>query len=200
MIYGENHAPHFLLKILNFCCGHPHQTSLYQFLELFDNSMARSPKSPVNQKRIANIIEYLTFEVHKYTCRSLYEEHKLLFVLLMTLQIDLNRERIKHSEFQTFIKGGAALDLASSPNKPPAVKWINDMNWLNLVQLKQLPEFRDILNQIVRNDKQWKIWWDSDAPEEETIPDGYHNSLDTFRRLLLIRCMCLDRAMPQVIY
>ena len=162
--------------------------------------MARSPKSPVNQKRIANIIEYLTFEVHKYTCRSLYEEHKLLFVLLMTLQIDLNRERIKHSEFQTFIKGGAALDLASSPNKPAAVKWINDMNWLNLVQLKQLPEFRDILNQIVRNDKQWKIWWDSDAPEEETIPDGYHNSLDTFRRLLLIRCMCLDRAMPQVIF
>ena len=102
-----------------------YQTSLYQFLELFDNSMARSAKSPVNQKRIQNIIEYLTYAIHRYTCRSLYEEHKLLFVLLMTLQIDLGRERIKHAEFQTFIKGGAALDLASSPSKPAAVKWIS---------------------------------------------------------------------------
>ena len=174
-----------------------YQTSLYQFLELFDNSMARSAKSPVNQKRIQNIIEYLTYAIHRYTCRSLYEEHKLLFVLLMTLQIDLGRDAIKHAEFQTFIKGGAALDLASSPQKPAAVKWISDMNWLNLVQLKQLHEFRDILQRIASNDKQWKVWWDSDAPEEEVIPDGYHKSLDTFRRLLLIRSLCLDRAMPQ---
>ena len=115
----------------------------------------------------------------------------------MTLQIDLGRDAIKHAEFQTFIKGGAALDLASSPQKPAAVKWISDMNWLNLVQLKQLHEFRDILQRIASNDKQWKVWWDSDAPEEEVIPDGYHKSLDTFRRLLLIRSLCLDRAMPQ---
>jgi len=176
-----------------------YQTSLYQFLEIFDNSMHRSTKSPVNQKRITHIIEYLTFAVHEYTARSLYEEHKLLFVLLMTLQIDLNRENIKFQEFQTFIKGGAALDMASAPAKPPSLKWIQDMSWLNLVQLKQLPEFREILNQIIRNDKSWKQWWDTDAPEDEVIPDGYNSSLDTFRKLLLIRSMCLDRSMPQAL-
>ena len=46
------------------------------------------------------------------------------------------------------------------------------MNWLNLVQLKQLHEFRDVLQRVASNDKQWKVWWDSDAPEEEVIPDG----------------------------
>ena len=40
--------------------------------------------------------------------------------------------------------------------------------------------------QIGRNDKGWKAWFDTEAPEENPIPDGY-NTLDTFRKLLLIR-------------
>jgi len=42
----------------------------------------------------------------------------------------------------------------------------------------------------------WKEWFDSDAPEESLIPDGYSSKLSTFHKLLLIRSWCPDRTVP----
>ena len=97
-------------------------------------------------KRIHNIIEYATFETFRYTCRALYEEHKFLFTLLLTLKIDTQKGNVRGEEFQSFIKGGAALDLNAVTPKP--AKWIMDMTWLNLVALSALPQFSEILNQV----------------------------------------------------
>ncbi|KAK7945226.1 hypothetical protein WMY93_000954 [Mugilogobius chulae] len=169
-----------------------YQTSLGQFLRFLTCHLKE--KSAKTQKRIANIIEYLTFEVFRYTVRGLYENHKFIFTLLLALKIDLQNHKIEHSKFQTLIKGGAALDLKTCPPKP--FSWILDMVWLNLVELSKLAQFNNIINQVSQNGKGWKAWVNTDAPEEAPIPDGY-NSLDVFHKLLLIRSWCPDRTLCQ---
>ncbi|KAI8811565.1 dynein heavy chain and region D6 of dynein motor-domain-containing protein [Cladochytrium replicatum] len=168
-----------------------YQTALKQFLQLFDESMEKGAPSPIPQKRIQNIIEYCTFRAFVYVTRGLYEIHKVLFVLLLALKIDIQQGHISHEEFRCFIKGGSALDINAVVRKP--FSWIPDMTWLNLVALSKMPGFSDILNQVGKNEKAWKSWYDKDSPENDMLPSGYQNSLDPFRRLLLIRSWCLDR-------
>lgn len=62
-------------------------------------------KSSDTEERIENILKYLTFEVWKFTQRSLYERHKLLFTLMLAMKIDCHKGTITHEEFMTFIKG-----------------------------------------------------------------------------------------------
>ncbi|KAK2859784.1 hypothetical protein Q5P01_004404 [Channa striata] len=172
-----------------------YQTSLRQFLGIFDSSMQNSAKSQLTSKRISNIISFLTFQVYGYTARGLYEEHKLLFTLLLALKMDLQARKISHSEVLTFIKGGASLDLNSVESKPR--RWILDQTWLNLVQLSNIPPFTQILSQVGKNERGWRTWFDHPAPEDAPLPDGYEEKLDTFRKLLLIRSWCPDRTIAQ---
>uniref|UniRef100_A0AAV2L334 AAA+ ATPase domain-containing protein n=1 Tax=Knipowitschia caucasica TaxID=637954 RepID=A0AAV2L334_KNICA len=171
-----------------------YQTSLVQFLKLFHASMRKSAVSAVTSRRISNIVEYLTLHVFQFCCRGLYEEHKLLFTLLLALKIDLQRSYISQQEVLTFIKGGASLELNSVEPKPK--RWILDQTWLNLVQLSTLTPFSHILRQVAQGDRWWKAWFDESAPEEAPLPDGY-DCLDPFRRLLLVRSWCPDRTIAQ---
>ncbi|RMC15722.1 hypothetical protein DUI87_07925 [Hirundo rustica rustica] len=172
-----------------------YQTSLGQFLGIFDLSVERSRKSQIPAKRVVYIIEHLTYEVFKYTVRGLYENHRFLFTLLLALKIDLQAKKISHTEFETLIKGGASLDMNSVEPKPK--KWILDTTWLNLVQLSSLYPFNQLLVQIAKNEKSWKAWFDEEAPEKSVIPDGYDSLLDQFHKLLLVRSWCPDHTVAQ---
>ena len=99
-----------------------YQNSLKQFLNIFDNSITKSARSNVTEERINIILRYLTYEVWKFTSRSLYERHKLLFTLMLAIKIDYYKGFITHTEFMSFIKGGASLDLNAVTPKP--YKWI----------------------------------------------------------------------------
>eukprot|EP00770_Monocercomonoides_exilis_P005227 MONOS_5201.1-p1 / transcript=MONOS_5201.1 / gene=MONOS_5201 / organism=Monocercomonoides_exilis_PA203 / gene_product=dynein haevy chain 3, outer dynein arm alpha / transcript_product=dynein haevy chain 3, outer dynein arm alpha / location=Mono_scaffold00149:3327-12824(+) / protein_length=3165 / sequence_SO=supercontig / SO=protein_coding / is_pseudo=false len=167
-----------------------YNTSLAVFLRLFDISMDRSEKSPIASKRIENIINFATFHIFRYVSRGLFSNHKILYTLQMALKIDMASGKISRDQFNVLIKGGAALDIATARPKPFA--WIPDNVWLNLVSLSGLPSCRAVLEQITQNGDAWKKWYDSEAPETTPIPDVY-DRMDSFGKLLFVRCWREDR-------
>uniref|UniRef100_A0A672G3C9 Uncharacterized protein n=1 Tax=Salarias fasciatus TaxID=181472 RepID=A0A672G3C9_SALFA len=148
-----------------------YQTSLSQFLRVFDLSLERSDKSRKTKQRIKNIINYLTYEVFRYTVRGLYEEHKFIFTVLLALKIDLQREAINHDEFQVFVKG------ESRPVSVTAGGFVSVS--------------------VSKNGKRWKAWFDLDAPEEGPVAQvSYHHSVNP---VLLHRSCCPDRTLCQAV-
>ena len=118
----------------------------------------------------------------------MYEKHKFLFTLLLALKIDMNLGNVSYNEFSVFLKGGASLDLNSvkvapiSPTKhftssqPKPFKWMLDVSWLNLVELSKQKTFRELLPSMTGAEKEWRKWFDTDAPENEAVPSGYEVS------------------------
>ena len=123
-----------------------YQTSLKQFLGLFDNSVTKSKPTHIVPKRLENIIDYLTRAVWHYTSRGLYEQHKFLFTLLLALKIDMQRGNVSHAEFLYLLKGGASLDLNSV--KPKPYRWMLDVIWLNLVEMSKIDVFSVLLEKV----------------------------------------------------
>jgi dynein heavy chain len=67
-----------------------------------------------------------------------------MFTLPLTLRIDLRRGKIRYDEFEVLIKGDASLYLNTCLSK--AFRWLNDLSWLNLLELSRIKEFHDIID------------------------------------------------------
>lgn len=64
-----------------------YQTSLKQFLHLFDGSISKAMRTPNISERVGSILETLNREVWQATLRGIYEQHQFLFTLLMAIKV-----------------------------------------------------------------------------------------------------------------
>lgn len=191
-----------------------YQTSLNQFLELFDASIYEAPQSPIAQKRIDAIKDYMTLKIYKFITRGLFEKDKMLYTLNLCLKIDIKDGKIKDNEFITFVRAGAALDSGSAKPKPSnkCYEQMMDSTWMNILALsKEVPMFVDLPTKLAENDSQWKVFYEHETPESQAIPEydqlnagatanqKEEKKKNRFNRLLLIRCLREDRAMLAVL-
>jgi len=93
-----------------------YQTSLKQFLQLFDGSLMKAMRTPNINERVHSVLSTLNYEVWVYALRGLYEQHQFLFTLLMAIKIDLHSGHITHAEFMKLIKGAASIPSSSLPS------------------------------------------------------------------------------------
>ena len=64
-----------------------YNSSLEQFLKLFNESIDLSEKAALPIKRVENIIKFLTFHLYRYVNRGLFERDKVTFILMMCFKV-----------------------------------------------------------------------------------------------------------------
>lgn len=172
-----------------------YEYSLGSYLEVFKLTLATSKKDASVEGRLRNIVEALTFDVYNYTCYGLFENHKLVLSMMMTLKILEGDGQIDHAYLDFFIRGSISLD-ESSRNKP--YYWWPDQGWADLMRLVSLKDESEsalatIQDDIEQDEAAWKQWYDEEKPEEVPLPNGYENKLSMLEKLLLLRCVRQDR-------
>ncbi|KAL7749213.1 hypothetical protein RI367_005365 [Sorochytrium milnesiophthora] len=168
-----------------------YEYSLTAFLEVFNASLDRSRPDPVLSKRLTKIIDTLKFAIYNYACTGLFERHKLMFSLQMTLKLLEGDGLMNAAELDFFLKGNISLE---NPSKEKPVPWLSAQGWKDLLRLADVvPVFKDIADDLANEAAVWKRWASLEAPESAPMPQLYSERVTGFQALCLLRCFRVDR-------
>jgi len=177
-----------------------YNTSLQQFLDLFDYGIDMSVKTQQVKDRVNNIINCMTYKVYRYINRGLFEVDKVTFKLQMCLKILIKSGMLNQGDVNVLLKSGSGID-----DRNKKFNWMDQKVWLNIVALSKHkfnnePSgfFKDIVDKIQRYEKDWRRFLDENAPENVPIPE-YEDKMNTesighFLHLCAIRSLREDRA------
>eukprot|EP00730_Choanoeca_flexa_P002353 TRINITY_DN11019_c0_g1_i1.p1 TRINITY_DN11019_c0_g1~~TRINITY_DN11019_c0_g1_i1.p1 ORF type:complete len:1435 (+),score=328.02 TRINITY_DN11019_c0_g1_i1:91-4305(+) len=170
-----------------------YQFSLDAYIGLFTSSIDKSVKAGGLDQRIAAINDYHTYAVYRYTCRGLFEKHKLLFALHMNAKILESADKISLPEYSFFLRGGQVLDRdAQVPN--PAPQWITSEAWDNITEMERLlPKFAGLTDTFEQMLRDWNAWYTSSEPEASTLPGEWETTCNELQRMCIVRALRPDR-------
>lgn len=64
-----------------------YQFSLKAYSVVFKEALAKAEPAEELERRVANLLDNITFSVFVYTSRGLFEKDKLVYLFLITLQV-----------------------------------------------------------------------------------------------------------------
>ena len=172
-----------------------YQFSLDAYVDLFNNSIDSSRTSSLDvpvAKRCEDINTEHTLSVYRYTCRGLFEAHKLLFSLQLCLRIMEAQGNINQEEFQFFSIGAGLIDRVLQ-RKNPADDWLPAPAWDNVTELDKLPGFQGIVSSFEQMHRDWKAWFMSGKPEMESMPGDWSIKSSELQKLCLLKALRSDR-------
>ena len=170
-----------------------YQYSLSWFVNLFELAIDHTEPAEMVEQRLKDLMKYFTYSLYANICRSLFEKDKLLFSLLLTINLLEQRGKLCPSHWMFLLTGGIGID---NPYVNPTT-WLPTKQWNELCNLDEVEEFSGIREAFTGNTGQWKRLFDSKEPQIETIPVPFQH-LNLFKRMLILRCIRPDKILPAV--
>lgn len=177
-----------------------YNTSLTQFIELFEWSIINSPKAQLTKERVERIVTWLTRKVYRYINRGLFERDKVMFKLMMATKILIKDGKLTNGDVGLLLKAGGGIDDRTKP-----FSWMEQKQWLNLKALSKHKFanehtffFKELPDKINRSEQVWKKWIDENEPENTVVPDyaekiSADQNIGHFIHLCLVRALRDDR-------
>ncbi|XP_060775597.1 dynein axonemal heavy chain 2 [Neoarius graeffei] len=169
-----------------------YQFSLDAYIDLFNLSIEKSQSSHKLEERIAKLNDYHTYAVYRYTCRGLFECHKLLFSFHMCAKILEVAGKLNMDEYNFFLRGGLVLDKEGQMDNPCS-SWLADSNWDNITELDKLANFHGIMSSFEQYPRDWNLWYKNSEPENAPLPGEWENGCSELQRMLIVRSLRQDR-------
>ena len=182
-----------------------YNSSLNQFLSLYNSSIDNSPKTTLPAKDVENILRDLTYLVYRYVNRGLFEIDKCTFLMMVSFKILITDKKLTSEDVSLFLKAGAAVDKSTMKPKPSA-EWISDKTWMNIIAIsnhkfsnESMPFFKNLPDSITSSMDVWKKWaYEKTDPEVFPVPEfedrfKTENEIGEFLRLVLVRSIREDR-------
>ena len=154
-----------------------------QFLKGISKGLER-----VDPKKIPQIILHMSYS---YLSRSLSEDNRVHFALMLALEYEIYEKRAKRSEAEMLF---SPLTQVKQSSKKP-FDWMQERQWDNLNAMGQsVRTIQEVVDRMARDGRatQWRTFCEHDSPEEQEFPDGLSSTLSPLERLLILKCVKQD--------
>merc|ERR1719506_916591 len=176
-----------------------YQWSLEYFNNLFKMRMDKSEQSDDLPTRVKTIIDDMTLNTYIDICRGLFEDHKLIFSMLIASNVLRHEKHVTPDEWLYFLRGfeAAKLTVPSDYEWPEGPDFLPDSTWSALVSLEEMTSrggtgsdaFVGLKQMILDNVPQWEQYYNDNYMVSSTMPSGLQKSLTAFQRMLVIRTL-----------
>lgn len=114
-----------------------YQYSLSWFVNLFELAIDHTEPAEMVEQRLKDLMKYFTYSLYANICRSLFEKDKLLFSLLLAINLLEQRGKLCPSHWMFLLTGGVGID---NPYVNPTT-WLPTKQWNELCNLDEVQEF-----------------------------------------------------------